>query len=89
MTRLFVPKALMPVTTALNTLDEKGIEKGIKAGGNVLMLNLSPIQVRKKYEIYKNKESRDVNEIKTVEKRINNIGYVIDMGRGDHIDWQK
>lgn len=47
LTRLFVPKALMPVTTALNTLDEKGIEKGIKAGGNVLMLNLSPIQVRK------------------------------------------
>lgn len=89
LTRLFVPKALMPVTTALNTLDEDGIEKGIKAGGNVLMLNLSPIHVRNKYEIYKNKESRDVSEIKTIEKRINNIGYIIDMSRGDHIDWLK
>lgn len=87
LTRLFVPKALMPVTTALNTLDEVGIEKGIKAGGNVLMLNLSPIHVRKKYEIYKNKETMDVHEIKDIERRINNIDYVVDMGRGDHIDF--
>lgn len=89
LTRLFIPKALMPVTTALNTIDEKGIEKGIKAGGNVLMLNLSPAYVRKKYEIYKNKETREVSDIKTVEKRINNIGYVVDMERGDHVDWSK
>lgn len=89
LTRLFIPKALMPVTTALNTLDQNGIEKGIKAGGNVLMLNLSPVYVREKYEIYKNKECRDVNEIKAIEKRINNIGYIVDMCRGDHIDWLK
>lgn len=89
LTRLFIPNALMPVTTALNTIDENGIEKGIAAGGNVLMLNLSPIYVRKKYEIYKNKECRDVNEIKIIEKRINNIGYIVDMCRGDHIDWLK
>lgn len=89
LTRLFIPKALMPVTTALNTIDENGIEKGIKAGGNVLMLNLSPAYVRKKYEIYKNKECRDINEIENIEKRINNIGYVVDMCRGDHVDWLK
>ena len=32
-----------------------GREKGIKAGANVLMPNLSPINVRKKYMLYDNK----------------------------------
>ncbi|HHV38681.1 MAG TPA: [FeFe] hydrogenase H-cluster radical SAM maturase HydE [Tepidimicrobium sp.] len=89
LTRLFIPRALIPITSALNTLDERGIEKGIKAGCNVLMLNLSPKSVKTKYEIYKGKEARDMYEIAAIKKKINAIGYVVDMSRGDHIDWLK
>ena len=50
--RLIHPRVLLPATTALGTLDEKGREKGILAGANVVMPNLSPLSVRKKYELY-------------------------------------
>ena len=55
LTRLMVPKALLPSTTALGTIDSQGREKAIRAGANVVMPNLSPTNVRDKYEIYENK----------------------------------
>ena len=53
--RLMFKKALIPSTTALGTLDKKGRELGLQAGGNVVMPNLSPVSVRKKYDLYDNK----------------------------------
>ena len=53
--RLMRPNLLLPATTALGTLDPIGREKGILAGGNVVMPNLSPVAVRKKYALYDNK----------------------------------
>ena len=53
--RLMLPNVLLPATTALGTIDKSGREKGIKAGANVVMPNLSPISVRKKYMLYDNK----------------------------------
>ena len=53
--RLMFPHALIPATTALGTLDPLGREKGLKAGANVVMPNLSPVSVRKKYALYENK----------------------------------
>ncbi|MDR3110690.1 MAG: [FeFe] hydrogenase H-cluster radical SAM maturase HydE [Planctomycetaceae bacterium] len=53
--RLMFPYALLPATTALGTIDPLGREFGLKVGANVLMPNLSPITVRKKYELYDNK----------------------------------
>ena len=47
--RLMHPSALIPATTALGTIDPKGREKGILAGANVVMPNLSPVNVRDKY----------------------------------------
>ena len=47
--RLIHPHALLPATTALGTIDPKGREKGILAGANVVMPNLSPVNVRDKY----------------------------------------
>lgn len=49
------PPVLLPATTALGTLDNKGRVKGMLAGANVVMPNLSPRSVRKKYELYNNK----------------------------------
>ena len=53
--RLVFPWALIPSTTALGTIDPQGRELGLKAGANVVMPNLSPAEVREKYELYDNK----------------------------------
>jgi biotin synthase len=53
--RLMFPYALIPATTALGTIDPRGRERGLQAGANIVMPNLSPMEVRKKYEIYDNK----------------------------------
>jgi biotin synthase len=53
--RLMFPYALIPSTTALGTIDPMGREQGLRAGANVVMPNLSPVAVRKKYELYDNK----------------------------------
>lgn len=53
--RLIVPDILLPATTALGTIDPRGREKGVESGANVVMPNLSPVSVRKQYELYDNK----------------------------------
>ena len=50
------PSALIPATTALATLIPDGRERGILAGANVVMPNLSPREERRKYELYNDKE---------------------------------
>lgn len=87
LTRLLLPKALLPSTTAMGTLDPKGREKALKAGGNVVMPNLSPIDVREKYALYKDKictgdEAAHCRQC--IEGRIKSAGFRVDMGRGDH-----
>ena len=80
------PKLLIPSTTALGTLHPEGRELGLKAGANVVMPNLSPKSVRKKYELYNNKlsdgdESAQCKE--SLNQRLKNIGYEIVTDRGD------
>lgn len=53
--RLIHPPVLLPATTALGTIHPNGREQGILAGANVVMPNLSPLSVRKKYTLYDNK----------------------------------
>lgn len=53
--RLMFPYALIPSTTALGTIHKQGRELGLKAGANVVMPNLSPVKVRKLYDLYENK----------------------------------
>lgn len=53
--RIIQPNILLPSTTALGTIDADGREKGIMAGANVVMPNLSPVEVRADYELYDNK----------------------------------
>ncbi len=85
--RLMFPQVLLPATTALGTLDPMGREKGILAGANVLMPNLSPIKVREKYTLYDNKictgeEAAECNQC--LQERIKKIGYAIVKVRGDY-----
>lgn len=92
LTRLFVPDCLMPATTAMGTLHAQGRELALKAGANVVMPNLSPAEVRPKYELYENKIcTGDVAAHcrYCIEGRIKAAGFEVDMGRGDslrHID---
>ena len=87
--RLTLPDVLLPATTALATIDPMGREKGIAAGANVLMPNLSPVNVRGKYLLYDNKICTGEEAAKCIEcvkGRIRKIGYEIVRDRGDHID---
>lgn len=86
--RLIYPCVLLPATTALGTLDERGREKGILAGANVVMPNLSPVSVRKKYELYNNKISTGQESAQGLEElkvRMKNISYEVVCERGDII----
>ena len=51
-----MPEIKIPVTTALETLDpESGRHRGLLAGANALMFNLTPDKFAGKYNIYDNK----------------------------------
>ncbi len=78
--RLMFPYALIPSTTALGTIDKFGRESGLKAGANVVMPNLSPTSVRKKYELYENKicTGEESAQCKScLEMRVKSAGYEI------------
>jgi biotin synthase len=87
--RLMIPNALIPATTALGTINPLGREKGILAGANVVMPNLSPVRVRKKYELYDNKicTGEEAAEcLQCLSRRIASAGFDPDFSRGDHFD---
>ena len=86
--RLTLPKALIPATTALGTINPMGREKGILAGANVVMPNLSPVAVREKYMLYDNKISTGDESAQCkagLEKRMESIGHRIAVDRGDAV----
>lgn len=87
--RLIHPHVLLPATTALGTIHPEGREKGILAGANVVMPNLSPTFVRDKYLLYDNKictGDEAAECVKCMMRRIESIGYHIAVTRGDYID---
>lgn len=84
--RLTLPYVLLPSTTALGTIHPLGREKGILAGANVVMPNLSPVAVRKKYMLYDNKicTGDEAAECKyCLQNRMKSIGYTVVTDRGD------
>ena len=84
--RLMFPRALIPATTALGTIHPKGREMGLKAGANVIMPNLSPVGVRKKYELYENKicTGEEAAECRVcLDRRVEAAGYRVVVDRGD------
>ena len=84
--RLLLPKVLLPATTALGTLDPTGREKAILAGANVVMPNLSPLHVREQYMLYNNKIATGLEAAESIHKLAENIaaiGYKLVHERGD------
>ena len=85
--RLLLPTVLLPATTALGTIDPRGREKGLLSGANVLMPNLSPTAVRKKYALYDNKICTGDEAAQCIEclgRRVASTGYHLTQDRGDH-----
>jgi biotin synthase len=90
--RLLHPRALIPATTALGTISPLGREKGLMAGANVVMPNLSPRAVRKLYALYDHKicTGDEAAECRLcMEGRIRNFGFVPNMARGDMAGWEQ
>lgn len=78
--RLMHPSALIPATTALATLAPDGRERGILAGANVVMPNLSPSHQRAKYSLYDNKAfvgAEAAEGLQKLEERLKGIGYEV------------
>ncbi len=90
--RLMFPKVLLPATTALGTIAPNGRELGLQTGCNVVMPNLSPVKVRKKYDLYDNKicTGEEAAECRScLQRRINSAGYEVVSERGDYIGLKK
>lgn len=85
--RLMMPNVLLPATTALGTIAPDGRERGILAGANVVMPNLSPVMVRKKYALYDHKicTGEEAAECRgCLQRRMASIGYELAVDRGDY-----
>ena len=85
--RKLQPHVLLPSTTALGTIHPLGREKGIQAGANVVMPNLSPVAVREKYKLYDNKictgdEAAECRHC--MARRMESVGYKVVVNRGDY-----
>ena len=83
---LMFPRVLLPATTALGTISPTGREQGLKTGCNVVMPNLSPVDVRKKYDLYDNKicTGEEAAECRhCLQRRIEAAGYEVAAERGD------
>ena len=90
--RLLIPEVLLPATTALGTIDKNGREKGFKAGANVIMPNLSPMDCRKKYSLYNGKVflgNESAEEKERIEKSVIEAGFIPVLKRGDNIKWKR
>jgi biotin synthase len=85
--RLQHPNILLPATTALETLEHKGREKGILSGANVIMPNITPEDMRKKYLLYNNKYNGSLKENilqSPLQQQMQDIGYEIVIDRGNY-----
>ena len=84
--RIIHPTVLLPATTALGTIDPLGREKGMEAGANVVMPNLSPVDVRAQYALYDNKIcTGDESAVcrGCLARRMARVGYELVVDRGD------
>ena len=85
--RLMNPRVLLPATTALGTMHPRGRERGILAGANVVMPNLSPKDHRKDYALYDNKlcTGDEAAECRVcLDRRIRTTGSQLVVDRGDY-----
>ena len=87
--RLIDPALLLPSTTALASARDDGRERGILAGANVVMPNLSPAVAKENYTLYDGKQTtgaEDADALAELSERMARIGFTLDYSRGDYAD---
>lgn len=85
--RIAMPNVLLPATTALGTVQGDGRQLGVLAGANVIMPNLSPYEVRKKYMLYDNKigvKDHTEENVRYLDQQMKEIGYELIVDKGDY-----
>lgn len=91
--RLYLHDVNIAATTALQALDGRGREKGLLAGANVMMPNVTDAEYRKNYQLYENKPCLNENSAKCrncLNGRVLAIGETINWGmRGDSPHFRK
>lgn len=86
--RLLLKNVHIPATTALDSLDSRGKEKGLNCGANILMPNYTPYPYREGYQIYPNRRdmnSDPFNNHKMLLNRITSLGRDVSFSRGDSL----
>ncbi|MDN5332018.1 MAG: biotin synthase [Tepidanaerobacteraceae bacterium] len=72
--RLVLKNVFIPSTTAMATLSPDGQRRGLLSGANVIMVNFTPQNLKKSYEIYSNKAvitlKTAVELIKSTERKL-------------------
>jgi biotin synthase len=71
--RLVLKDVNIPATTALDSIDHIGREKGLSAGANVVMPNFTPKPYRENYQIYSNKRGITDDPIESYQKIRNRV----------------
>lgn len=93
LTRLTLPDINIAATTALQALHPWGRERGLRAGANVIMPNITPRKYRADYQLYADKPCIDEDTdacLTCLEKRIQGVGDVIGYGKwGDSPHYHK
>lgn len=82
LTRLLLPQAHLPSTTALSTIDLLGRQKALLCGANVIMPNVTPQPFRQFYEIYPNKDTNQGDNWEEVGSLVNSLGRTISHDHG-------
>jgi len=86
--RIVLKKVHIPATTALDTIDPLGREKGLTAGANIVMPDLTPFPYREQYQIYPGKRGSTDDPLEStarLQKRIEALGRKISYKRGDSL----
>ena len=76
LSRLLNPEADIVTTTSLEALAPDGQKRGLAAGGNVIMPNITQASVRKNYQLFKDKENTNiaVNGLQDIIRNIEQCG---------------
>jgi biotin synthase len=86
--RIVLKDAHIPATAALSALDEKGRERGLRVGANVVMPNFTPAPYKAYYEIYPNKYLTTEDPVKRtlrITAMIESLGRRISASQGDSL----
>lgn len=90
--RILFPQALIPSTTALNSIHPQGRILGMLHGANVVMPNLSPEKAKQNYSLYDNKAIQNLEAaayIHELDEEFMKIGKKIKIDVGDPIDGKR